>query len=156
MSGSTSYYDTDGVNDDGVRGATFVFYKSGTNWIQQGSKLVASGFDSDAGQGSAIALSYAGSTLAIAAPRDNGADGGVAIYVRSGSTWTRQGSKLVPNPATDPNDPDGTPVPGFGHDVALSSSGDYLAVGAPYEGSLHIRGSTVVLEDINGTRPSGE
>ncbi len=54
----------------------------------------------------------------------------------SGSTWTRQGAKLVPNPAVDLSNPDDVSAPEFGADVALSSDGNYLAVGAPAEGEL--------------------
>ncbi|MBK8170384.1 MAG: hypothetical protein IPK60_08550 [Sandaracinaceae bacterium] len=91
--------------------------------------------------GFAIALSADGNTLAVAAPTEasnatgidgNQADnsaansGAVYIFTRTGSAWTQQAYIKASN--TDATD-------FFGYSVSLTSDGNTLAVGAPYEAS---------------------
>jgi hypothetical protein len=79
--------------------------------------------------GSAIALSADGNTMAVGAYyEDTGAtnSGAVFVFTRSGATWTQQAQLKASNPG---------PGDSFGISVALSASGDTLAVGATYESS---------------------
>src|SRR5258705_13895169 len=62
---------------------------------QQGPKLVGTGENGLPRQGFSVWLSFDGNTAIVGGPFDNGNAGAVWVFVRSGSTWTQQGSKLV-------------------------------------------------------------
>ena len=80
-----------GPNDQTSGGAVWIFTRSGAGWTQQGSKLVGTG-----GFGVSVALSADGNTAIVGGPNDGSDLNGAAwIFVRSGSTWTQQGPKLV-------------------------------------------------------------
>ncbi len=87
---------------------------------QQGSKIVSATAIGAAGQGYATDLSYDGNTLVFGGVGDNGGNGAVWVYVRSGSTWSEQ-TKIS-----------GLGVPGnftFGSAVAISGDGNTIAMG---------------------------
>ena len=114
-----------GPDDGSGIGSTCIWIRSGSSWSQQGAKLIGSGATGYANQGESVALSSDGNTLAVGGPTDNSAHGAVWIYTRTGSTWTQQGTKLV-----------GSGSAGYnlqGYSVALSSDGNTLAVGGPWE-----------------------
>jgi hypothetical protein len=84
-------------------------------------------------QGSAVALSYSGSTLAIGGFSDNSGVGAVWIYNNSdpsssSSSWIET-IKIIPT-----NDLIGTP--NIGSSVALSYDGTILAFGGPYDNNI--------------------
>jgi hypothetical protein len=82
--------------------------------------------------GHGVAMSADGSTIAIGAPHEAGADNAVfdsgAVYVfgRGGSGWTEQALLRASNPQASAQ---------FGHAVALSADGSTLAVAAMWESS---------------------
>jgi hypothetical protein len=97
--------------------------------IQQGEKLTGGKEEREgAFFGDSVALSADGNTALIGGEGDNGDIGAAWVFTRTGSTWTQQGSKLVPpiTAATEPAD--------FGHSVALSSDGNVALVGGPRVG----------------------
>lgn len=109
--GFTYLYDT---------GATEIYVKSGMAWDYQGtvSQKIAQSYE-----GSAVALSADGNTLAVGCPGNPGtpsAAGATQIYVRSGATWQHQAT--LTQGATDSLE---------GSSVSLSIDGNTLAVGAP-------------------------
>ncbi len=85
-----------GLTDNLNAGATWIFTRSGSTWTQQGSKLVGTGAVDPARQGSSVSLFQ--DTVAIGAVTDNTNIGATWIFVRSGTTWSQQGSKLVGSP----------------------------------------------------------
>lgn len=116
-------------------GAVYVFVRAGTTWTQQAYvKAVNTG----AGDtfGTALALSNAGTTMAVGAPREdsNGSfadnsledSGAVYLFSRSGVTWTQAAYLKAPN--HDAGD-------FFGLALALSGDGATIAIGAPVEAS---------------------
>ncbi|HTR49975.1 MAG TPA: hypothetical protein VMJ10_04650 [Kofleriaceae bacterium] len=120
-------------------GAVYVFAYDGA-WAQQ-AYVKASNTDAQDIFGEAVALSADGNTLAVGAPLESSASPGIdgnqadnsasqagAVYVftRAGTTWTQQAYVKASNP--DAFDQ-------FGWAVALSASGDVLAVGARGEAS---------------------
>jgi hypothetical protein len=112
-------------------GATWIFTRTDSTWTQQGSKLVGSGYEgNDIEQGTSVALSADGSTLAVGAPWDNSEISGdplgaTWIFVRdTAGVWSQQGSKLVGSGYI------GTDI-AQGHVVSLTSDGSTLAVGGP-------------------------
>jgi hypothetical protein len=66
--------------DSGRAGAAWVFTRSGSAWIQQGSKLTGAGATGDGGFGDSVELSADGDTALIAAPGDNGNAGAAYTF----------------------------------------------------------------------------
>jgi hypothetical protein len=112
-----------GANDNGGKGAVWVFTRSGGVWTQQGSKLVGTGAVGNANQGQSVALSGDGNTAIAGGYNDNGGGGAAWVYTQSGGVWTQQGSKLVGTGAIGNADQ--------GFKVALSSDGSAAIVGGP-------------------------
>ena len=127
-------------NNSASSGAVYVFVRSGTTWTQQ-AYVKASNTDTGDIFGQGIALAGDGGTLAVGAPGEastaTGIDGNqsnntamsagaVYVFVRTGTTWTQQAYIKASN--TDVGN-------FFGSRVALSSTGDTLAVGATGESS---------------------
>jgi hypothetical protein len=112
-----------GPRDKGLRGAAWVFTRSGSTWTQQGPKLVGAGGSRYASEGSSVALSADGRTALIGGPGDHVGGGAVWVFVRLRSTWTQRGRKLV-----------GTGATGHarqGSSVALSADGRTALIGGP-------------------------
>ncbi len=110
-----------GWNDDGRKGAAWVFTRAGGVWSQQGPKLVGTGVSEGDGFGTSVALSADGNTALIGAPGNDFRKGAAWVFTRSGSTWTQQGGKLTPTGATG--------NPWFGYTVALSGDGNTALIG---------------------------
>ncbi|MDP4238811.1 MAG: FG-GAP-like repeat-containing protein, partial [Bacteroidota bacterium] len=84
-----------GSADNSSQGAAWVYTRSGSTWIQQGSKLVGTGNTGTDLQGSSVSLSGDGNTAMVGGSKDNNYQGAAWIYTRSGGVWTQKGSKLV-------------------------------------------------------------
>src|SRR5262245_58502035 len=102
-----------------------VLLSSGTasaQFVQQGPKLVGTGSSGgDSQQGRGVAISSDGNTAIVGGPHDNDNIGAAWIFVRSGTTWTQQGSKLI-----------GTGASGMssqGLAVAISADGSTALIG---------------------------
>lgn len=110
-----------GYADNGNRGAVWIFSRTDAAWSQQGTKLVGTGNTGIAGQGLSVALSADGNTLLIGGYTDNSSNGAAWVFVRNGTTWSQQGTKLV-----------GTGNAGAarqGCSVALSADGNTALIG---------------------------
>jgi hypothetical protein len=79
------------INGDQDAGAVHVFVRSGTTWAPQ-QRLVAPDPSTAARFGSSAAMSADGTVLVIGAPNREEFQGGAYSFMRSGSTWTYQGS----------------------------------------------------------------
>jgi hypothetical protein len=120
-------------------GAVYVFNRTGATWSQQ-AYVKASNTGEGDNFGNSVALSGDGNMLAVGAPFEDGdatgvggasnesaADAGAAyVYTRSGGAWSHQAYVKASNTGFGDN---------FGTSVALSSDGNALAIGAPFEGS---------------------
>ncbi|MFZ4796279.1 MAG: PKD domain-containing protein [Bacteroidia bacterium] len=84
-----------GSLDNNYQGAAWVFTRSGGTWSQQGNKLVGTGNIGPAKQGTAVSISADGNTAIVGGPYDDSQEGAAWIFVRNGSVWSQQGSKLV-------------------------------------------------------------
>jgi hypothetical protein len=111
---------TGGPGDSGQVGATWVYMRSGGVWFQVGPKLVGTGSVGPAFQGSAVAISADGTTIAICGPFDNSNTGATWIFTFFNGVWSQQGPKLVGSGAT--------PTGGTRLYPSLSSDGNTLAV----------------------------
>lgn len=113
-----------GYTDNNSQGAVWVWTRSVAGvWSQQGAKLVATGADGIASQGSSVSLSADGNTAFIGGENDHGGVGAAWVWKRASGVWSQQGSKLV-----------GTGFIGTaqqGWSVALSDDGNTAVVGAP-------------------------
>ena len=115
-----------GYPDNGNVGAAWIFTQAGGIWSQQGTKLVGTGAIGASHQGWAVSISADGNTAAVGGWNDNGDTGAVWIFIRRGSTWSQQGSKLV---GTGSNF--GGQGPFQGWSVALSADGNTMVEGGP-------------------------
>jgi PKD repeat protein len=84
-----------GSHDSASYGAAWVFKRTNNIWSQQGSKLVGSGSIGNSYQGCSVSLSADGNTAIVGGYGDNNFQGASWIYLRNGSSWIQQGSKLV-------------------------------------------------------------
>ncbi len=111
--------------DNSNAGSVVIWIRSSAGaWTQQGSALVGSGATGAAQQGTAVALSADGNTLAIGGPKNNSNVGAVWIYTRSSGSWSAYGSNpIIPSGNTG--------AAQMGTALALSADGNTLAIGGP-------------------------
>jgi hypothetical protein len=129
--------------------------------LQKGAKLTSGEVENEAGFGTSAALSADGSTLLIGGPQDGGSQGAAWMFVRSGSSWTRQGPKQTPGEASggtgleecSEEAADEAGECAFGKSVALSADGDTALVGDPSSGSTP--GAAWVFTRSEGTWTRG-
>jgi hypothetical protein len=132
-------------------GAVWVFTRAGGVWTQQGPKLTPS----EAVQGPfgrrfgySVALSSDGNTALGGGLTENGDHGGAWLFKRSGSTWTQQGSKIIPS------DQVGEGL--FGTSVALSSEATTALIGGSSDGrelgksTLELGAAWVFVPEVSG------
>ena len=110
--------------NNGGMGAGWFFHLSGSNWVQQGGKLLGGGESGSARFGESVALSGGAQSALVGGPGDELKDGAAWAFTNSEGSWIQQGSKLTPKA--------GEEVGGgaFGASVALASGGEAALVGA--------------------------
>jgi hypothetical protein len=116
-----------GYGDDDERGAVWIFTRTASTWKQQGPKLTGEGEGAreEKGRfGASVAVSSDGNTAIVGASNSGGGEG-VWVFIRSGETWTQQGTKLRPGGTGAEGESD------FGASVALSADGNTALIGAP-------------------------
>ncbi|MEY4202981.1 MAG: hypothetical protein RL013_684, partial [Bacteroidota bacterium] len=127
-------------SDNSNAGGAWIFVRSGTTWTQQGGKLLGTGAVGAAKQGSSVAISADGNTVAIGGNLDNISNGAVWVFVRSGSSWSQQGNKLV-----------GTGNTGYaqqGSSLSMSADGNTIATGGIADNAY--AGATWVFVRVGG------
>jgi len=111
-------------NDNGRwSGHTRAYQWSGTAWVQIGADI--DGEAAEDRSGSSVSLSSDGTHLAIGAPFADGIDlgsGQVRVYHWSGSDWVQLGTNIEGEKENNSS----------GLSVSLSSDGNRLAIGAPF------------------------
>jgi hypothetical protein len=118
----------DGISPGQDPGAAWIFTKSSGPWTQQGPKLTGSEESGTKSEfGAAVALSSDGDTALIGAPEESSRVGAAFAFVRSGTTWSQQGAKLLAAGESGAGD--------FGNSVALSSDGNTALLGSDEESS---------------------
>ncbi|HXB65535.1 MAG TPA: hypothetical protein VNV42_11745 [Solirubrobacteraceae bacterium] len=70
-----------GLDDNGTRGAAWLFTRSGSTWTEQGEKFTGGGESGEGEFGTNVALSADGGTGMIGAWRDNGGRGAAWVFV---------------------------------------------------------------------------
>jgi hypothetical protein len=107
-----------------------VYDLSGNTWIQVGQDIDGEAAGDNSGR--SVSLSSDGSRVAIGARNNDGsAAGHVRVYDLVGNTWTKVGQDIDGEAAGDNS----------GYSVDLSSSGNRVAIGAPFNVSNkgHVR-----------------
>ncbi len=105
-------------------------------FLQQGAKLVGSGYSTSPSEGYSVAVSADGNTLVVGGPpRDVHASdpGQVWVFIRSGGAWSQQAGPLVGSGFVY----DGINGIRQGYSVALSGDGNTLAIGGPGDNSTN-------------------
>jgi hypothetical protein len=129
---------TGNPNESLGQGASWVFTRTASVWMQQGPTLIGSDAVGDlrnpVRQGSSVALSGDGNTALVGGPGDNDYTGAVWVFSRINGVWTQQGPKLVAI---------ASPNLGQGVSVALSADGTTAAIGAP--GDNGNRGTVIIF-----------
>ncbi len=123
-----------------LAGAAYVFVRSGVNWTLQ-AKLVPE--DAVAVHFFGWAVDVSGDTIVVGAAGDNFAgtySGAAYVYVRTGTTWTRQ-AKLIPS-VTRARDE-------FGTSVAIHNN--TIVVGTNYHDDGAVDGGAAFVFVRNGT-----
>lgn len=92
---------------------------------QLGDKLLGSDNIGNAGAGRSVAISADGNTAIVGAPSDNLRQGAAWIFMRQGTVWKQQGSKLLGSGAV------GTAEQGRA--VGISANGNTVIVGGDYD-----------------------
>jgi len=141
LSGDGSTLGIGGVMDNQGIGAVWIFTNNGTNWVQQGAKLVGTEVISDYQSyptklGSSVSLSYRGNVLVIGGPGDNADIGAVWVFNRSQGLWSQQGSKITRTYQQCKY------TCFFGYSVAFSGLLDLIIVGAP-QNANYVNGSVM-------------
>ncbi len=122
-------------------GAVIVYEYNGTSWVQLGATLNGGASDLF---GSAIKMDSLGEKLIVGAPSgsNNGTDSGyIQTYQYTGSQWTQYGSTINGDSAGDQ----------FGHSVSMDSSGNVIAIGAPYDDISGTDRGAVKIYEYNST-----
>ena len=129
-----------GPLDNSGTGGVWVFTRSGNSWSQQGVELLGNDANSGAAQGTAVALSGDGNTIAFGGPNDSSI-GAIWIFTRSAGVWSQQGSKL-----TGADGAAGIQLEGSS--VALSANGSTVLFGGYADNSSE--GAAWVFTVTNG------
>jgi hypothetical protein len=120
-----------------------VFRWSGTAWTQLGADIDGEAAEDDSGR--SVSLSSDGNYLVIGAPGNDGhgsESGHARVYQWSGTAWTRLGIDIDGEAAGDHS----------GTSVSLSSGGNRLAIGAPWnDGNGSNSGHARVFERSGST-----
>ena len=106
-----------GPDDDGYRGAIWMYTRMGGVWSQQGDKLTGDTVRAG-GLGCSVALSADGNTAIV------GSYGAAWVYTRTDGVWIQHGDKLTG---------DAVGEGGLGCSVALSADGNTAIVGGPHD-----------------------
>jgi uncharacterized repeat protein (TIGR02543 family) len=111
-----------GYSDNNFTGAAWIFVKSGNSWIQQGTKLVGTGFEGEfTSQGWSVGISADGNTAIIGGFNDNNGLGAAWIFKRSENSWSQEGKKIQSNDATG--------ISLQGSSVSISADGNSAIIG---------------------------
>ena len=102
-------------------GAAYIFTRSGTTWSQQ-TKLNANDSESEGRFGKSVAISDDGSYAVVGAPQTSANRGSAYIFIRSGSTWTKE-AKLLNRDGSGTNDL-------FGEESSMNNNGSVVVISA--------------------------
>ena len=132
-------YNNDGAGIDA--GHVRIFQWNGNAWIKKGGDIDGEAAEDHAGF--SVSMSSDGNTLAIGAPyNDDGGNGSghVRIYQWNGNVWMKKGTDIAGETAGDWS----------GWSVSLSSDGNTVAIGTPYNDGSGFDAGQVRIYQWNG------
>jgi len=147
-----------GNADDTNLGAAWVFTRTAGIWSQQGSKLVGTGALGAAQQGISVSLSADGNKAVIGGKEDDGGNGAIWVFTRSGTAWNQEGGKLTGSGSAGPAGQGAAVMTaGDGNTSIVGGSGDDGGTGAAWVYGLGVQMFTITsVAGPNGTiSPSG-
>ena len=119
-----------------------VYEWSGTAWTQKGADIDGEAANDQSGH--SVSMSSDGNTVAIGAPYNDGAAGNaghVRVYEWSGTAWTQKGADINGEATNDQS----------GSSVSLSSDGNTVAIGAPFNGGAGAEAGQTRVYQWSGT-----
>jgi hypothetical protein len=132
----------------GLKGAAYVYTRTGTNWTEE-AKLTAS--DGAPPDEFGYSVSIDGNYVIIGSYNDDGGRGSAFVYKRTGTTWTQE-AKLIAS--------DGVPGDGFGYTVSINGNSaiagawrDENLTGAAY---VYTRTGTNWIQEAKLTASDGD
>ena len=141
--GNTLAIGAPGNDETGLfAGHVRIYEWSGTAWSQKGIDIDGEAANDQSGH--SVSMSSDGNTLAIGAIYNDGAAtnaGHVRVYEWSGTAWIQKGSDINGEAMNDQG----------GHSVSMSSDGNTLAIGAPYNGGGGTQAGHVRVYEWSGT-----
>ena len=124
LSGNGKFLAVGGISDGSMAGAVWMFIRKVDNgWMQFGEKITCDGALDPSTQGSALALSGDGLTLAIAGSNDNSGTGTAWLFTFDGETYVQR-AKIADTSIGANGSEQGT-------SIAMNANGTTLVVGAP-------------------------
>jgi len=119
-----------GAGDNSTIGAAWIFVADTSSYVQQGLKLVGNDVEGSVPAfGHSVGISDDGNTAIAGTFNDNAGKGAATIFVRSSTTWSQQGAKLVVASSDDDAQQ--------GWSVALSGDGNTAIVGGNQDASFN-------------------
>lgn len=115
-----------GAMDDSMIGAAWIYTRSGSTWTQQ-AKLIGTGHLGVGAMGYSVAINADGNTVAVSGPYDDGTNGAVWIFTRSGTSWSEQAKLTVTGNIGPAN---------IGYSVALTADGNTAVLGGPNDNTM--------------------
>lgn len=134
-----------GWQDNGSTGASWIFTRTAGVWSQQGAKLVATGGAGNAAVGVSVTISADGNTVMAGGASDNGNQGAIWAFTRTGSSWTQEGNKRVGT--------GGIGTSRLGVSISLSADGNTVIAGGNFDDNF--RGAAWVFNGCFTAPPSG-
>jgi len=120
-----------GYSDNGGTGAVWIYTLNGGIWTQQGNKLIGTGADGSAYQGTSVSISSDGNTAIVGGYNDSAGVGAAWVYIRSAGVWTQQGVKLTgKRSAGSANQGQAVSISGDGNTAILGGDNDSTGTGA--------------------------
>jgi hypothetical protein len=129
-----------GPNDSSSIGATWVFVMSGTNWSQQGSKIIATGYSGTPSQGTSVSVYE--NTLVIGGPGNTTA-GAIWIYLLNSGAWTQ--TQMLTGTGSTGASQQGTSVSIYSNYIAVGGPNNSTNIGA----SWIYYNNTAIFTDYN-------
>lgn len=127
-------------------GKAYIFIRNNTTWTEQQILTAAGDAENGAQFGQSVAISALGDYAVVGSHLHNNTStdrGKAYVFIRSNTTWTQQGSALVPD---DPQD-----SAQFGYAVDITDDANYIVVSSPLWDNTTSEGKIYIYYRLNTT-----
>lgn len=116
-----------GGKDNKGKGAAWVFTRNGSQWSQQGNKLVSNDISGDTARiGVSVALNADGNIALIGGTNNDGSKGAALLFTREGTIWTQKNNQL--------QEVGNIPATNIGLAIAMSADASTIIIGSTADG----------------------